>query len=78
MTMQSRGGFIFGLINAIGNFGAVFVDQSCVSPLPQRICLTFSSGILPQRLRRVHLQHGKAIYSAVHFGSRFPLLWPRL
>ncbi len=28
MTMQSGGGFIFGLINAIGNFGAVFVDQS--------------------------------------------------
>ena len=28
MTMQSRDGFIFGLINAIGNFGAVFVDQS--------------------------------------------------
>jgi Na+/proline symporter len=28
MTMYSRGGIIFGMINTIGNFGTVFVDQS--------------------------------------------------
>lgn len=28
MTMFSRGGLIFGIINIIGNFGTVFVDQS--------------------------------------------------
>ncbi len=34
LTMFSKGGFIFGIINIIGNFGTVFVDQvgsqSCV------------------------------------------------
>jgi len=28
VTMYSQGGFIFGIINIIGNFGTVFVDQS--------------------------------------------------
>eukprot|EP00871_Galdieria_phlegrea_P004611 jgi/Galph1/5150/GphlegSOOS_G3780.1 len=28
LTMMSRGGLIFGVINIIGNFGTVFVDQS--------------------------------------------------
>jgi len=28
LTMLSRGGFIFGIINIVGNFGTVFVDQS--------------------------------------------------
>jgi len=28
LTMFSEGGFIFGIINIIGNFGTVFVDQS--------------------------------------------------
>ena len=28
LTMFSQGGFIFGIINIIGNFGTVFVDQS--------------------------------------------------
>ena len=28
MTMHSRNGLIFGIINSIGNFGAVFVDES--------------------------------------------------
>ena len=28
MTMYSQGGLIFGIINIIGNFGTVFVDQS--------------------------------------------------
>ncbi|PRW20754.1 urea-proton symporter DUR3-like [Chlorella sorokiniana] len=28
MTMFSKGGFIFGIINIIGNFGTVFVDQA--------------------------------------------------
>lgn len=28
MTMHSRDGLIFGIINSIGNFGAVFVDES--------------------------------------------------
>jgi hypothetical protein len=28
MTMFSKGGFIFGVINVIGNFGTVFVDQA--------------------------------------------------
>eukprot|EP00803_Ostreobium_quekettii_P010419 evm.model.scf_2415.2 EVM.evm.TU.scf_2415.2 scf_2415:11208-16306(+) len=28
LTMLSRGGFIFGIINVVGNFGTVFVDQS--------------------------------------------------
>jgi len=28
LTMWSRGGLIFGIINIIGNFGTVFVDQS--------------------------------------------------
>ena len=27
LTMFSKGGFIFGIINIIGNFGTVFVDQ---------------------------------------------------
>jgi Na+/proline symporter len=27
LTMLSKGGFIFGIINIIGNFGTVFVDQ---------------------------------------------------
>ena len=27
LTMLSQGGFIFGIINIIGNFGTVFVDQ---------------------------------------------------
>lgn len=29
LTMVSLQGFIFGVINVIGNFGTVFVDQSC-------------------------------------------------
>lgn len=28
LTMLSREGFIFGVINIVGNFGTVFVDQS--------------------------------------------------
>lgn len=28
MTMFSKGGFIFGIINVVGNFGTVFVDQT--------------------------------------------------
>jgi len=28
LTMASTGGFIFGIINVVGNFGTVFVDQS--------------------------------------------------
>ncbi len=28
LTMFSKSGFIFGIINIIGNFGTVFVDQS--------------------------------------------------
>jgi len=28
LTMLSRGGLIFGIINVVGNFGTVFVDQS--------------------------------------------------
>lgn len=28
LTMLSREGFIFGIINIVGNFGTVFVDQS--------------------------------------------------
>ncbi|XRB02834.1 urea-proton symporter [Pycnococcus provasolii] len=28
LTMLSEGGFIFGIINIVGNFGTVFVDQS--------------------------------------------------
>eukprot|EP01134_Creolimax_fragrantissima_P003171 CFRG3171T1 len=28
MTMMSKGGLVFGVINVIGNFGTVFVDQS--------------------------------------------------
>lgn len=28
LTMFSKGGFIFGIINIIGNFGTVFVDQA--------------------------------------------------
>jgi Na+/proline symporter len=27
LTMFSQGGLIFGIINIIGNFGTVFVDQ---------------------------------------------------
>ena len=27
LTMFSKGGFVFGIINIIGNFGTVFVDQ---------------------------------------------------
>ncbi len=30
LTMFSKGGFIFGIINIIGNFGTVFVDQARV------------------------------------------------
>ena len=36
LTMFSQGGLIFGIINIIGNFGTVFVDQSYYSTL---ICL---------------------------------------
>ena len=28
LTMASGGGFMFGLMNIVGNFGTVFVDQS--------------------------------------------------
>jgi urea-proton symporter len=28
LTMLSKSGFIFGVINIVGNFGTVFVDQS--------------------------------------------------
>ncbi len=28
LTMFSKGGLIFGIINVIGNFGTVFVDQA--------------------------------------------------
>ncbi len=28
LTMLSRGGLIFGIINLVGNFGTVFVDQA--------------------------------------------------
>jgi hypothetical protein len=28
LTMFSKGGLIFGVINIIGNFGTVFVDQA--------------------------------------------------
>jgi hypothetical protein len=28
LTMLSKGGFIFGVINIVGNFGTVFIDQS--------------------------------------------------
>lgn len=28
LTMFSKGGFIFGIVNVVGNFGTVFVDQS--------------------------------------------------
>lgn len=28
MTMHSRNGLLFGIINSIGNFGTVFVDES--------------------------------------------------
>ena len=28
LTMLSRSGFIFGIINIVGNFGTVFVDQA--------------------------------------------------
>lgn len=28
LTMLSKSGFIFGIINIVGNFGTVFVDQS--------------------------------------------------
>merc|ERR1719276_642069 len=28
LTMISKGGIIFGIINIVGNFGTVFVDQS--------------------------------------------------
>ena len=28
MTMHSRNGLIFGIISSIGNFAAVFVDES--------------------------------------------------
>ena len=27
ITMFSKGGFVFGIINIIGNFGTVFCDQ---------------------------------------------------
>lgn len=28
LTMLSKGGLVFGIINLVGNFGTVFVDQS--------------------------------------------------
>lgn len=28
LTMFSKGGFIFGIVNIVGNFGTVFVDQA--------------------------------------------------
>jgi hypothetical protein len=28
LTMMSEGGLIFGIINVVGNFGTVFVDQA--------------------------------------------------
>ena len=34
LTMWSQEGLIFGIINIIGNFGTVFVDQAyCESPV---------------------------------------------
>jgi hypothetical protein len=27
-TMDSHSGFVFGIVNIVGNFGTVFVDQS--------------------------------------------------
>ena len=30
--MFSKGGFVFGIINIIGNFGTVFCDQVCALP----------------------------------------------
>ena len=29
LTFYSSGGLIFGIVNIVGNFGAVFVDQVC-------------------------------------------------
>lgn len=36
LTMLSSGGLMFGIINIVGNFGTVFVDNvSCCSPTAQ-------------------------------------------
>lgn len=31
VTMLSSGGLVFGIINIVGNFGTVFVDNVCVT-----------------------------------------------
>lgn len=33
VTMLSSGGLVFGIINIVGNFGTVFVDNVCVTHL---------------------------------------------
>lgn len=39
LTMLSKSGFIFGVINIVGNFGTVFVDQVTVLLLTLYLCL---------------------------------------
>lgn len=45
LTMFSKGGLIFGVINVIGNFGTVFNDQ--VRLLSTALCSCLSSQAYP-------------------------------
>lgn len=57
LTMLSREGFVFGVINIVGNFGTVFVDQSywqsAIAAKPQSSHKGYVRPPLPDGSRRV-------------------------
>lgn len=66
LTMLSREGLIFGIINIVGNFGTVFVDQSywqsAIAAKPQSshkgyVAYAFRSPWSPPPLDHVHSRY---------------------
>lgn len=52
VTMLSSGGAVFGLINIVGNFGTVFVDN--VRLFSMKFCLVYNSNYIPE-IGRAHV-----------------------
>jgi len=82
LTMLSSDGLMFGIINIVGNFGTVFVDQSywqsAIAARPSSAAKGYLLGGYVLTVRCCRLASNLVVFPTVSAGSPFLSPWPLL